>query len=522
MKLNSKQFLTAAAALLAVLASSCKDDVTDTLSARAYIEPDAFYVPSAVDKTRIYKAQLNATQDTFFIRVPQNVDPVAELTGAVPSFYLSLGGSVTPPMTEAQNFADLVNPPKYTVTSADGGSIHTYVVSYTVVDPQPMDFGEAPANIDRYAVAKVGENGFGFNGDIIGSPAFCGMDHVAMFSRKYNTIRIYDLPSLTVSETQLNTAPFALTDVVAVTSDSKGNLVVAVGGYAAGHTKFYYYTAPDAEPVELNGETHTSVEYEPGEAAMMGTYISCTGDITGQAVIAFGGERDELGTHYKYYVTGGYLRTDNYETIHTGYPSNDMNEFQMISFFSTKKNSAYLVGDCQKSDKQQDGMLDEVTIRVNDNLGNTIAMADYYNPAYNSWEGWWQRSGQATVKKGARRPTVHAMNLNGVELSLFSTGGGPIVDSETKPGEKGGAPQLERTLITDKNLGVYYTDYNAFEGTWLIKLGTEEAAPWIDYASGAGMMCDWCFDDEKQQGYIAVFYERRALMIYNVSCIKML
>lgn len=508
MKLNSKHFLTAAAALLAVLASSCKDELTDTLSERAYIEPDAFYVPSAVDKTRIYKAELNATQDTFFIRVPQNVDPVAELTGSVPKFYLSLGGSVTPPMTEAQNFADLDNPPKYTVTSNTNGATHTYVVTYTVVEPQPIDFGELPASIDQYASATIGGN-FGFQGDIIGSPAFCGLDHVVMFSRKYNTLRVYDLPSLAVSETQLKTDAFAVADVVAVTSDSKGNLVVAVGGYAAGHTKFYYYTSPDQDPVALNGETHTSVEYEPGEAAMMGTYISCTGDVTGQAVIAFGGERDALGTHYKYYTAGGYLRTDNYETIHTGYPSNDMNEFQMISFFSTKKNSAYLVGDCEKSEKD-DGMQNEVQIRVNDNLANTIAMANYYDTPYNSWQGWWQRTGQATSKKGARRPTVHAMNLNGVELALFSTGGGT------------NAPQMQRTLISDKTLAVWYTDYEAFAGTWLMKIGAETAAPWVDYNSGSGMMCDWCFDDDKQEGYIASWYERRGLVVYKVSCIKML
>lgn len=509
MKLNyRKHFLAPAAALLAVIACSCNDDVTDTLSKGAYIEPDAFYVPSAVDKSRVYKAELNATQDTFFIRVPQNVDPVAELTGAVPLFYLSLGGSVTPPMTDAQNFADLDNPPKYTVTSGNGGATHTYVVSYKVVEPQPIDFNEAPASLDRYATAVIGGD-FGFNGDIIGSPAFCGLNHVVMFSRKYATLRVYDLPSLAKSDTQLNTAPYALADVMAVTSDSKGNLVVAVGGYAAGHTKFYYYTSPDSEPVALEGETHTSVEYEPSDAAKMGTYISCTGDITGQAVIAFGGERDALGTHYKYYVSGGILRNDNYETIHTGYPSNDMNEFQMISFFSTKKNSAYLIGDCQKSDKD-DSMADEVKIRVNDNLGNTIGMADYYDPAYNGWQEWWQRTGQSTSLKGARRPTVHAMTLNGVELALFSTGGGKD------------APQWQRTLITDKTLGVYYTDYAAFDATPLIKFGAETAAPWIDYWSGAGMMCDWCFDDEKQEGYIAVWYERRALMVYQVSCIKML
>ena len=508
MKLNySKHALIAAAALLAVLASSCKDDVTDSLAKEVYIEPGAFYVTSAVDQSRVYKAELNATQDTFFIRVPQNVDLVNELTDAVPTFYLSFGATVTPAMTDPQNFADRDNAPKYTVTAANGAT-RSYVVSYVVVDPQPMDFGELPASIDRIGAAAVGGD-FGFNGDIIGSPAFCGLEHVVMFSRKYSTLRVYDLPSLKVSATQLKTDAFDVKDVVAVTSDSNGNLVVAVGGHDSGHTKFYYYASPDQDPVAIEGETHTSVEYEVGEPGMMGTYISCTGDVTTQAVVAFGGERDALGTHYKYYISGAILRTDNYETIHTGYPSNDMNEFQMISFFSTKKNSAYLIGDCQKSEKT-DGMRNEVEIRVNDNLGNTIAQADYYANAYNSWQGWWQRTGQAPSKKGARRPTVHAMNLNGVELALFSTGGGEA------------APQMQRTLITDKNLNEYYTDYAAFDGTWLITIGSETAAPWIDYNTGSGMMCDWCFDNEKQQGYIAVWYERRGLLIYDESCIKML
>lgn len=509
MKLNySKHALTAAAALLAVLASSCKDDITDTLSEQAYIEPDAFYVPSAVDQTRIYKAQLNATQDTFFIRVPQNVDPVKELTAAVPKFYLSLGATVTPAITEAQNFADRDNAPKYTVT-AKNGATRTYYVSYVVVEPMLLDKGELPASIDLYASANIGGE-FGFNGDIIASPAFCGLEHVVMFSRKYSTLRVYDLPSLAVSATKLKTDAFDIKDVVAVTSDSKGNLVVAVGGHDSGHTKFFYYASPDQDPVAIEGETHTSVEYEVGEPGMMGTYISCTGDVTTQAVIAFGGERDALGTHYKYYISGGILRTDNYETIHTGYPSNDMNEFQMISFFSTKKNSAYLIGDCQKSEKT-DNMRNEVEIRVNDNLGNTIAQADYYNENYNNWGGkWWQRTGQAPAKKGARRPTVHAMNLNGVELALFSTGGGDA------------AQNLQRTLVTDKNLGVYYPDYGIFNGAWLFSFGSETYIPWIDYYNGSCMMCDWCFDDEKQQGYIAVWYERRGLAIYEVSCIKLL
>lgn len=522
MKFNYSKYLVAFAAVVAsaMAFSSCKDDdSSDKLMTDAYIEPDAFYVVSAVDKTRIYKAVLSEDGSTFSIRLPQNVDPATELTGATPRFYLSMGALCEPALSEPQNFADPENPVVYTVTAATGGKTRAYTVDYIIVEPTTIDFGELPATMDRYAAAKVGGD-FGFNGDIIGSPAFCGLEHVVMFSRKYATLRVYDLSTLAVSATQLKTDAFALADVVAVTSDSKGNLVVAVGGYNSGHTKFYYYTSPDSDPVAVESETHTSVEYELSDAAMMGTYINCTGDITTQAVIAFGGPRDELGTHYKYYVSGGKLR-DDYETIHTGYPSNDMNEFQMISFFSVKKNSPYLVGDCEKSAKEMDAMQDEVNIRLNDNMGNTIAKADYYNTAYNGWQNWWQRTGQATTTKGGRRPTVHAMNLNGVELTLFSTGGGPIVYVPST-GKDGGAPQLQRTLITNKTIDEYYSKYGAFDGTWLIAIGSEGAAPWIDYCSGTGMMCDWCFDDEKQDGYIAVWYERRALMIYRVSCVAML
>lgn len=502
----------AAVAVSAISFPSCKDDITETLETEAYIQPGAFYVVSAVDKNRQYEAVLSEDGSTFTIRVPQNVNAEEELNGAVPKFYLSMGAIVKPDITEPQNFFDTENPVIYTVTARNGGATRSYKVDYVIVEPTPIAFGELPASIDRMASATIGGD-FGFNGDVIGTPAFCGLGHVAMFSRKYNTIRIYDLPSLAVSATQLKTdGAFDVKDVVAVTSDSKGSLVVAVGGKGTGHSKFYYYTAPDQDPVALDGETHTSVEYDLSDAAKMGTYISCTGDISGQAVIAFGGPRDDLGTHYKYYVSGGKLR-DDYETIHTGYPSNDMSEFQMISFFSIKKNSPYLVGDCQKSDKgDADPMRNEVEIRVNDNTGNTVAQADYYAKEYNGWlNSWWQRTGQAMGTKGGRRPTVHAMNLNGNEFALFSTGGGS------------GAAHMQRTLITDKNLTTYYTNYGAFDGTWLLTFGSETAAPWIDYfTNGTGMACDWCFDDEKQQGYIAVWYERRALVIYEVSCIKML
>ena len=139
--------------------------------------------------------------------MPQNVDPVKELTAAVPKFYLSLGASTARDNRSPELRPDRDNAPKIHRYRQER-TTRTYYVSYVVVSRgMLLDKGELPASIDLYASANIGGE-FGFNGDIIASPAFCGLEHVVMFSRKYSTLRVYDLPSLAVSATKLKTDAF--------------------------------------------------------------------------------------------------------------------------------------------------------------------------------------------------------------------------------------------------------------------------------------------------------------------------
>ena len=125
----------AAIAVSAFSFSSCKDDITETLQTQAFIEPDAFYVVSAADKNRVYKAVLSEDGTTFSIRLPQNVDPKEELVGATPKFYLALGATCEPALSEPQDFSDPDNLVVYTVTSHDGLAQRSYKVDYIVVEP---------------------------------------------------------------------------------------------------------------------------------------------------------------------------------------------------------------------------------------------------------------------------------------------------------------------------------------------------------------------------------------------------
>lgn len=527
-------FAFAAVAVSAISFSSCKDDITETLQSQAFIEPDAFYVTSAVNNTRIYKAVLSDDGTKFSIRLPQNVDPKEELVGAKPKFYLAMGASCTPLITEPQDFSDPDNPVVYTVTSSDGLAQRSYTVDYIVVEPTTVAFKEPFSSADVVAAKSIKNLGWPFtyvyswnenaydlapeqpvslnDGDIMGTPAFCGHDHIVVFARAYalagqpdKAFKVFDPATLDAKGT-LNLGGINPADVVTVASDWHGNMIAAVGRKTTGKSDLYIWTSPDAAPVLL-GSTHVSVEVDsnPDNAA---SYLSVAGDLTGNAVIAFGGPRDDAGTHYKYNVYGGQLNSD-YKTIETGYSSKDQFQFQMISYFGVKDSDSYLVGDCKVSDKS-DKMEDEVAIYVNAANGDRLAAADYYNTAYNGWnhdngDGWWQRSGQTMKRMGARRPTVHAMYINGLYYAFWTTG----------------SIYTMRTLITDRNLDQYYTDYGCFWGFGkTTQAMTGSVNSW--QRDGYGPMADWYFDDETQHGYIALWIDRVGMVMFELSCVSML
>lgn len=535
MKLNliKNIFAFAAVVVSAFAFPSCKEDLSETLQTEAFIEPDAFYVVSAVDKNRVYKAVLSDDGSNFSIRLPQNVDPMEELVGATPNFFLSMGATCVPALSEPQNFADPDNPVVYTVTSNDGLNKRSYSVDYIVVEPTTVDYGEPFSTADVVAAKNIKALGWTNNyvyswdanayelapgqpvdinlGDIMGSPAFCGLDHIVVFARAYalsgqpdKAFKVFD-PATLNAKGSLNLGSINPADVVAVASDWHGNMIAAVGRKVTGKSDLYVWTSPENAPV-LIGTTHTSVEVsENNENAA--SYINVAGDLTGNAVIAFGAPADADGTHYKYNVYGGQLNSD-YKVIKTGYSSEDQYKFQMISFFGIKDSDPYLVGDCKVSEKS-DKMEDEVAVYLNGPDGSQRAYADYYNTAYNGWvhdngDAWWQRSGQTMKREGARRPTVHAMRINGRDYAFWTTG----------------SIYTMRTLITDRNLSEYYTDYGCFWGFGKTTQAMGCTNSW--QRDGYGPMADWYFDDETQHGYIALWIERVGLVMFELSCVAFL
>lgn len=346
------------------------------------------------------------------------------------------------------------------------------------------------------------------HGDIMGMPAFCGHEYIVIFARAYaikgepaKAFKVFD-PLTLKPAGKLNLGSISPADVVAIASDWQGNMIAAVGRKVTGKSDLYIWTSPEDEP-ELLGSTHTSVEVSENNDNAA-SYINVAGDLTGDAVIAFGGPRDADGTHYKYKVSGGKLNSA-YEVIKTGHSSEDQYKFQMISYFGVKDTDPYLVGDCYLSFRS-DTMEDEVGVYLNGPDGKLRAYAEYYATAYNGWvndlgDSWWQRTGQTLKREGGRRPTVHAMHINGRDYAFWTTGSLNTV----------------RTLIADPTFWDYYTDYGCFWGCGKTT-GEMVGTAYMWRRDCYGSMADWYFDESTQHGYIALWMDRIGLIMFELSC----
>lgn len=552
MKLKYSLLSALAFGMAVVSFSSCDDDTpSDMARAEAKIENQSFTVtgtgasrPDGVASS--YRTSFSEDGHTIYIRVPEDHDVKAELNGAKPKFFLSLGASVEPPMTEPQDFSDLDNPVVYTVTSGDGKRIEKYTVTYMLIPPIPIEYGLGYTAGTLGAVKTYVELGYPGTygtwpdmdtntidvkfGDLCASPAFCGKDHIVLFSQRYawgddgsNTpanameanhdyaFMVYDVATLSPAG-KLNLGGINPTDVVFITSDWVGNMVAAVGRKASGKTDFYYWTAPDAAPVHL-GTADVSVEIG-NHNADAGSYINVAGNITGSAVIAAAAPRDNDGSHYKFKFAGGKL-IPGHQIIKTGHSANDKSWFQMISFFGPEDSAPYLVGDCEINPGEDNG---QIRIYLNNADGTNRGTMDYHDKAINGWthddgEQWWSRSGQWLSRGGGRRPTVHAMVLNGKPYSYFTTGSawrgrGCMMTQnldggiEIEGGEKYPYPHFGWGKITAAK-----------------HPNGKDGGIWI--AQSFGMMVDWYFDDETQEGWVAVWNERFGLIMFKITCLEL-
>lgn len=559
MKLFNRYTILGVCALAAAfVTSSCDDDdVTKQLRSEAKIEQFSFSVTGTglqnPDKADIPTFRTSFSEDghTIYIRVPENIDPAIELKGATVQFFISAGATVEPSMTEPQDFSDLDNPVVYTVTSADGSRVEKYYVTYTIIEPICVPDGQGFTAGELGAVKTYVELGFPGQyaswsyspsdiinvtmGDLMGSPAFCGKDHVVVFSARYawgddgstkaenampanpqHALKVFDIETLSDAG-QLNLGGIQPSEIVAVASDWKGNMVAAVGRKASGKTDFYYWTAPDAAPVHV-GTAPVSVEIG-NHNADAGSYINVAGDITGAAVIAAAAPRDDKGSHYRFKIAGGRL-LDDYKIIQTGHSANDKSWFQMVSFFGADDNAPYLVGDGEINPGEDNG---QIRVYLNNANGTNRGTMDYHlNGVINGWthddgEEWWSRNGKWLARGGGRRPTVHAMVINGKPYSYFTTGSdwrgrGILLEQDLNTG----------VVINDaagRPITVNPYPHFGFGKITAAKHPTGDGGMWI--GQSFGMMADWYFNDETHEGYVAVWADRFGLIMFKLTCLEL-
>ena len=525
------------ASILAIGATvaSCSDDITEQKRSEARIENYGFIVRG--EDGTVYQTKFSEDGHTIYIKINPFVDASTALNNATPTFFLSMGATVTPPMSEPQNFADPDSPVEYTVTSGDGSHQDKFYVTYTVTDKIPV--GEGYTHGDLIVYKNYGQMGypgvFGSQvtwethvtatyGDLLAFPAFCGKDKLVMFSRRYAwgddgtsdpkckmepnhayAFMVYDTETLTLNGT-LNTGNIDLSQVVATASDFAGNMVAAVGRKAGGKTDFYYWTSPESAPVHM-GTVNVSVDMSNHDTDG-GPYISVSGDVTTKAVIAGAAPRTATGDHYKFQVSNGAV-SSNYDIIHTGHDANDKGWFQMVSFYGAGKNDPYLVGDTEINLETTGTANDSGQPRVylNNADGTNAATMDYHTTGVNLWrfddnEEWAVRSGGWLERGGGRRPTVHAMVLNGKRYAYWTTG----------------SDWRDRGILMTSDLTATIQEYPNFGWGLTVKETnlTGEGSSWLKYSFG--MMVDWMWDDEEQEGYVAVWSERYGVHMFKLTC----
>lgn len=526
MKLNKIIFSTCAAAAIASSMSSCKDDDMFTIDGQqAFIIctnkidcPYVEYVDENGVKTK-YKSRMS--NDTIYIQLNPIVDPNVVLKDAVLKFCLSKGASVTPDPTTPQDFT-VEGGVKYTVTSEDGKTSRTYVVTHGLTDNLPYGDG---ATLGNFQLEKIftdlgypGERA-NFNlsdsrlyGDINGYIAFCGHDHIVIMGRQYTDpkfdnpidtkedvilskateygIRVYNasdfsyagalnLGSIVPATASASEKIKAYQTIKAISSDWNGVMAATVVK-ASGSTDIYTWDNPTSEPKLLG-----SVAENLGSFADGANYIQISGDLKGTANIACGAPRSAEGNHFIVHLEGGQIVST--EKIATNYASTDCGGFQMISPMSAESNPDYIVGDNEGSGNN--------TIKVYHNTfgGRTNAIMPMVLQSTGSggFHDWWVGTGSSLARTGARRPYVSCMPINGHNYVMLMNGTGwwwcnTLIDAD------------------DLNTRIEGAEYDFSVN-----------ASWSFGASG-----DWYWDESECAAYWIGWIDRQGAFKYKVTCFE--
>lgn len=380
----------------------------------------------------VWKSRMS--NDTIYIQVSPTVNPEEELDNVVAKFYISKGATVMPDPEIPQNFAKKGGV-KYTVTSEDGKTTHSYIVTHGLTDI--IEFGKGftrgmtTTPIFFTDLGYPGEQGnYDFTdsrlyGDLNGYVAFCGHDHVVLMAGQYSNPK-FDNPDLAVPDASLAFKVFNVSDfstagslnlgsipmasIRCITSDVNGVFVAGVNN--GSNADIYYWDSFGAQP-KLLAHFDDNLFMAPDGS----NYIQVTGDIFGACNICTNATRGPEGNHYMIHLENGQV-TDNV-IVSTGYSSGDGCGWQMISALKPDLHSSYLMGDTDPTIKFDNG---NNTIRVMANTFSGTTKVHMPNVLQSNWESWWVGNGNMLLRTGARRPYVSAMYINGKYYASITNG----------------------------------------------------------------------------------------------------
>ena len=132
----------------------------------------------------------------------------------------------------------------------------------------------------------------------------------------------------------------------------------------------------------------------------------------------------------------------------------------------------------------------------------------------NKGDVWWSRSGKWLSRDGARRPTVHALVLNGKSYSYWTTG--------TDWGSRG--VLMDQDLTSGVDLQEIGGLKNPYPG-WCYGRDTgakrDSGDEGIYVTSSFGAIADWFFDDETSIGYLALWTDRFGVVLFRITCYEL-
>lgn len=550
---NIKSYLFASIAAIASFsfATSCGDSVIEQM--KNADEAMMLYEFSLVDSLgKVYKSNFDGTNTNISVKIKLR-DSIM-LTNASARCFLSYGATISPNPSEPRDYT-VPGGVNFTVTSASGKNKTVYNITWE--KSKVLPYGEGFSGIEKLFNKTFPELGYPggiyfegcpYNrveyGDMMAYVAFCGPNHIALYSRAYGwgydnqegttypanedlAIRVFNKETgeedafLNLGES-MGSYIVDVKKILAITSDDKGNMVAVTGLYPD-RQELFYWTDPNAAPISL-GTAPLCLDFrqtlDNGQKKFLDMYANpqIRGDVTKNATFTMGGlrtgsetARAERGQHYIMKIVNGRL-SSQYDLIYTrvqsagfggGYGQADplYPYWQMISPYDASDTTDYVLSYTEGVRFPSADVANQETARVR-GLGNDLSIKyEMENNVLNTRQiindgadTWWSKLGMYPLNVGVRVPVANAMIINGKKYVLLSTqydwNSAFVITDET----------MTAKSVTDDHI-------------FVDPIGVARSTTF-------GCWSDWYYDEDEDECYITVWFERAGLHSYKVTCQK--